>query len=422
MFEYKEIKQGLWLYLLLLIFEGALRKWVLPQFSDILLIIRDPLALFLLVKASTLKIYYSNSFLLQIWVIAIISLGFTLTLGHQNLNVAIYGIRVFLLHLPLVFLMGHVFDKNDVIKVGKFFLYLSIPMTILLIAQFFSPQTAWVNRGVGGDLSGAGFDGALGYLRPPGTFSFTNGTSSFYGLLAAFLLYFLFVSETIPVLLLVLSGISLLIAIPISISRTLLFMVTASVVIVVPALYKFKDKINKIFSIGISLFIVYLFLNMFSFFDTVLNVFNTRFERANESEGGLESVLLDRYLGGLASALMEAPNKKISGVGLGYGTNVGSVLLTNNKSFLISEGEWGRMIGEMGPILGIWMILIRLFIGLKTTVHSYRMLSDNNFLSWTLLPYMLLNFTQGSWNQPTAMGFSIISLGLLIASFKSTTN
>jgi hypothetical protein len=422
MFEYKEIKQGLWLYLLLLIFEGALRKWVLPQFSDILLIIRDPLALFLLVKASTLKIYYSNSFLIQIWVIAIISLGFTLTLGHQNLNVAIYGIRVFLLHLPLAFLMGHVFDKNDVIKVGKFFLYLSIPMTILLIAQFFSPQTAWVNRGVGGDLSGAGFDGALGYLRPPGTFSFTNGTSSFYGLLAAFLLYFLFVSETIPVLLLVLSGISLLIAIPISISRTLLFMVTASVVIVVPALYKFKDKINKIFSIGISLFIVYLFLNMFSFFDTVLNVFNTRFERANESEGGLESVLLDRYLGGLASALMEAPNKKISGVGLGYGTNVGSVLLTNNKSFLISEGEWGRMIGEMGPILGIWMILIRLFIGLKTTIHSYRMLSENNFLSWTLLPYMLLNFTQGSWNQPTAMGFSIISLGLLIASFKSTTN
>ncbi len=422
MFEYKEIKQGLWLYILLLIFEGALRKWVLPQFSDVLLIIRDPLALFLLVKASTLKIYYSNTFLIQIWVIAIISLGFTLTLGHQNLNVAIYGIRVFLLHLPLAFLMGHVFDKNDVIKVGKFFLYLSIPMTILLIAQFFSPQTAWVNRGVGGDLSGAGFDGALGYLRPPGTFSFTNGTSSFYGLLAAFLLYFLFVSETIPVLLLVLSGISLLIAIPISISRTLLFMVTASVVIVVPALYKFKDKINKIFSIGISLLIVYLCLNMFSFFDTVLNVFNTRFERANESEGGLESVLLDRYLGGLASALMEAPNKKISGVGLGYGTNVGSVLLTNNKSFLISEGEWGRMIGEMGPILGIWMILIRLFIGLKTTIHSYRMLSENNFLSWTLLPYMLLNFTQGSWNQPTAMGFSIISLGLLIASFKSTTN
>jgi hypothetical protein len=422
MFEYKEIKQGLWLYLLLLIFEGALRKWVLPQFSDILLIIRDPLALFLLVKASTLKIYYSNSFLIQIWVIAIISLGFTLTLGHQNLNVAIYGIRVFLLHLPLAFLMGHVFDKNDVIKVGKFFLYLSIPMTILLIAQFFSPQTAWVNRGVGGDLSGAGFDGALGYMRPPGTFSFTNGTSSFYGLLAAFLMYFLFISESIPLLILVLSGVSLIIAIPISISRTLLFLVSAIILIVLPGLYKFKEKVNKIFGIGITLFIVYLALNLFSFFDTVLNVFNTRFERANESEGGLESVFFDRYLGGLASALTEAPNKKVSGVGLGYGTNVGSVLLTNNKSFLISEGEWGRMIGEMGPILGIWMILVKLFISLKSTLHSYRLLSENNFLSWTLLPYMLLNFPQGSWNQPTAMGFSIVSLGLLIASFKSNLN
>ena len=225
MFENKEIKQGLWLYILLLIFEGALRKWILPQFSDILLIIRDPLALFLLVRASSLKIYYSNTLLIQIWIIAIISLTFTLTLGHQNLYVAIYGIRVFMLHLPIAFLMGHVFDKRDVIKVGKFVLYLSIPMTILLIAQFFSPQTAWVNRGVGGDLSGAGFDGALGYLRPPGTFSFTNGTSSFYGLLAAFLMYFLFISESIPLLILVLSGVSLIVAIPISISRTLLFLV-----------------------------------------------------------------------------------------------------------------------------------------------------------------------------------------------------
>jgi hypothetical protein len=118
--------------------------------------------------------------------------------------------------------------------------------------------------------------------------------------------------------------------------------------------------------------------------------------------------------------LIDAPNKKITGVGLGFGTNVGSVLLTNNKSFLISEGEWGRLIGEMGPILGIWMILIRLFIGLKIAFHSYKLLKENNFLPWTILPFMLLNFPQGSWNQPTAMGFSIISVGLLIASFKTS--
>lgn len=422
MFEYKEIKQGLWLYIFLLIFEGALRKWVLPQISDILLLIRDPLALYLIVRASSQKIYYSNNFLLQIWIIAILATISTFTLGHQNVNVTLFGLRVFVLHLPLAFLMGHVFDKSDVIKVGKFFVYLSIPMTILLVAQFFSPQYAWVNRGVGGNLAGAGFDGALGYLRPPGTFSFTNGVSAFYGLLSVFLIYFVFVAEVLPPFLILLSCLALFIAIPISISRTLLFTVGASVLFFIPVLYKFNQKINKLITIGLLIFISFLGLNLFSFFDTALNVFNTRYERANESEGGLESVFLDRYLGGSLSSLLEAPNKSISGIGLGYGTNVGSLILTNKSTFLLSEGEWGRLIGEMGPILGIWMIFIRLFASFKIAFFAYKSLFENNFLSWALLPFLLLNFPQGSWNQPTAMGFSIISLGLLIASLKSTKN
>ena len=39
------LKKLFWAYFLLLIFEGALRKWVMPQLSAPLLLIRDPLAL-----------------------------------------------------------------------------------------------------------------------------------------------------------------------------------------------------------------------------------------------------------------------------------------------------------------------------------------------------------------------------------------
>src|SRR3546814_1990531 len=42
------LKQGIWVYFILLIFEGALRKWVLPGLATPLLVVRDPVALLLL--------------------------------------------------------------------------------------------------------------------------------------------------------------------------------------------------------------------------------------------------------------------------------------------------------------------------------------------------------------------------------------
>ena len=39
------IKVLIWLYIFLLIFEGALRKWFFPSLSDELLIVRDPVLL-----------------------------------------------------------------------------------------------------------------------------------------------------------------------------------------------------------------------------------------------------------------------------------------------------------------------------------------------------------------------------------------
>ena len=45
------LKKLFWLYFLLLIFEGALRKWILPQFSAPLLLVRDPVALWIIIEA-----------------------------------------------------------------------------------------------------------------------------------------------------------------------------------------------------------------------------------------------------------------------------------------------------------------------------------------------------------------------------------
>ena len=42
--EFKSIRQLIWLYFWLLIFEGVLRKWVVPSLSSVLRRARDPVA------------------------------------------------------------------------------------------------------------------------------------------------------------------------------------------------------------------------------------------------------------------------------------------------------------------------------------------------------------------------------------------
>ena len=45
------LKKLFWLYFMLLFFEGALRKWVMPQLSAPLLLVRDPVALLIIWEA-----------------------------------------------------------------------------------------------------------------------------------------------------------------------------------------------------------------------------------------------------------------------------------------------------------------------------------------------------------------------------------
>jgi hypothetical protein len=168
-----------------------------------------------------------------------------LVAGHGNLAVAIYGARMFLFHFPMVFVMGRVFDREDVVKMGKVTLWIAIPMAVLTGLQFYSPQSAWVNRGLGDDAGGAGFAGALGYFRPPGTFSFTTGNALFFEFVASYVIYFLFNPKNIGRILLIGSGIALIMAIPFSISRGLTFQVIFSLTFAFVAILRKPKNLGK---------------------------------------------------------------------------------------------------------------------------------------------------------------------------------
>ncbi|WBL26397.1 hypothetical protein [Zunongwangia sp. HGR-M22] len=415
------LKKGIWLYFILLLFEGALRKWVFPSLSAPLLIVRDPIAIWLIYAAWKRDLIPYSSFLVSMVFTALLSLTTTFLTGHGNMFVALYGARILILHFPLIFIIGEVFTTSDVVKVGKVMLWLSIPMTILIALQFYSPQSAWVNRGVGGDMEGAGFSGAMGYFRPPGTFSFTTGNTMFYAVLAAFIFYFFLERNKINIWLLIFSAISLFIAIPLSISRTLLFQVVIAFFFACMTGIINRKFSGRIVATALLLVIALSLIATTEVFQKSTEVFSTRIESASKFEGGIEGTLLDRYLGGLLGAIEHSTSQNLPffGYGLGLGTNAGSMMLTGETTFLIAEEEWGRLVGEMGILFGLAVIFIRLGLCVSMTLKAYAKLVLGQPLAWMLLSIGLLIIPQGQWAQPTALGFGVLVGGFIMAAINS---
>ncbi|MEZ2333989.1 hypothetical protein AB6735_00055 [Mucilaginibacter sp. RCC_168] len=417
----KLLKNGIWVYFFLLIFEGALRKWVLPFWSAPLLIIRDPIAIFLIYTAWKKGIRFNNHMVGMVVFIGILATIFALSIGHGNLIVAVYGARIFVVYFPFMFVIGSVFNREDVLKIGKATLWISIPMVILIALQFYSPQSSLVNRGIGNDSGGSGFSGALGFFRPSGTFSFTNGIGLFFGLVAAYVLYFWINPNSINRVLLIAATVALITAMPLSISRTLIAEIAISIAFV--GLYTINKPsfAGKIVMIGFAIIILFALLSQLSFIQTAIQALSVRFENASAGEGGvIEGTIGDRFFGGMIRAITSGVEGPPFGQGIGKGTNVGAQLLVGDREvFLIAEEEWGRLMGEMGAVMGLTIIFIRLRLCVKLLRKSFAFLKKGDLLPWMLLSFGLVILANGQWGQPTALGFAMLIGGLVMASFNS---
>jgi len=415
---FRSLRTGIWLYFFLLLFEGALRKWVFPGLATPLLIVRSPLAIWILFRAWQAGFFPLNGYVLTMSVAAGFSFIATMLLGHGDPVVAAYGLRIFLLHFPLIFVIGQVFSHKDVVKLGKIVLYISIPMILIIALQFFSPQSAWINEGVGGTGS-AGFGGALGFYRPSGTFSFTNGNTLFWSLSAPFVIYFWLVPRQFNRLILAAATAALLLAIPFSISRALLLQIGITMFFALFILMRNPNYLSRalVASVGIVLLII-----LFSDTDMVqtgMEVLTARFESASRAEGGLvEGTIVDRFLGGLIGAITNSGDIPLLGYGMGMGTQAGAQLLTGETGYLIAEGEWGRLIGEMGLFLGLLVIGVRLLLVFKMGLFSLYEIGKRNILPWLLFSFGGITILVGQLAQPTALGFFTLIGGLILSSLK----
>src|SRR5438067_13506957 len=106
----RNIRRLLWLYILLLVTEGALRKWIVPQLSNPLLLVRDPIVLLVYLLALRARLWPRNVFMYFLVPIAVLSwvVSFFVLEPYVPISrvlvVTGYGFRSNFLHLPLIFI------------------------------------------------------------------------------------------------------------------------------------------------------------------------------------------------------------------------------------------------------------------------------------------------------------------------------
>lgn len=422
---YQSERKLIWLYLWLLIFEGALRKWILPGLQQPLILVRDPIVIYLVVIGLQ-RGWIRSGYAKTMMVASTISLVLTLAVGHHDLIVGLFGWRIYFFHFPMIFVMAKVLTRDDLMQMARFILYVSIPMTVLVVMQFYFPQSAWVNRGIGGDMEGAGFGGALGYLRPPGTFSFTSGYIGFQAVVGCLLLYYITINgilgkrDKLPQWLLIIMAGCYLVSIPTSISRTHFLQTAVFLIFLFIAAMRsnrLKSRYMRFLVIGAVAVCALLFTGLA---DTQMEAFCSRLEGANEAEGGADGVLGNRYAGSFLRGLFNF-NLPVFGYGIGLGSNFGARFLGGDMySFGFNgEEEWSRVTGECGLIIGWIILMTRLFFSFDIWKKAYRLLVRRmDLLPWMLSAGVLLRVVNGQWANPTDLGFAILLGGFALTSVK----
>ncbi len=411
----------IFLYFILLIIEGALRKWVAPQLSDPLLIIRDPVVLAIYYLALRARVFPRNGYVASLAIIAVLSfiVGLLVLMPYVRplplLLVNLFGVRSNFLHLPLIFVIAKVFDADDVKRIGWWTLVVMIPMALLMVAQFTASPDSFINRaaglGEGQQITAGG-----GKIRPPGTFSFVTGTVYYVSAATAFLLYGALSTTAYRNWLLASGGFAIALAVVVSGSRSLVGSVVLVVLSLGAILLLRPSAVNKF---GRNLFLavlVALIMTRLPIFSEGVDILSERFTAASEAaDSSIAGGLISRTLSGFTEGFARLDAVPWGGYGLGIGTNGGARFLVGRAAFLLAEGEWARVLLESGPILGIAFLLWRTVLTGRIGYLSLNALRKGEILPILLFSAGFLALLNGQLGQPTSLGFAVVLNGLCLA-------
>ena len=172
----------------ILVIEGALRKWILPQASDLIYFLKDLVLLgayikYFLFLRNEKKIPIANNFInIIIFIVAGWCLVQALNPSLGSPLVGILGLKAYLFYVPLIWILPSLFEtEEDLYKFLRTHFLLIFVTGILGIIQFSSPVSSPINAYAGDtDVQVATFGfGASAAVRVSGTFSYINSYSGY---------------------------------------------------------------------------------------------------------------------------------------------------------------------------------------------------------------------------------------------------
>lgn len=419
----RAVRISIWVYLILLLLEGALRKWALPSLSDPLLVIRDPVVLAIYFFALRARVFPWNAFVIVLAVIGVLSLLLSILIFLEALIplkvillVTLYGFRSNFLHMPLIFVMANVLDLEDVKKIGRWTLLLTIPMAALMAVQFKASPDSFINKTVGlGEAQQLATAG--GKIRPPAVFSFTSGPVFYLSAAAAFVIYGALSKGVYKRWLLLISAGALLVGVNVSGSRACVLAVVLVVLAILIILVVRPSAVNKIAGTVLALVVVGLIASRLPFFKEGIDVLSERFTTSAEAaETTVVGGLLERVLQEFTDPFQYLSRMPLTGWGLGLGTAGGARFLLGQGTLLFSENEWTRILAESGPILGFAFIFWRVAVMVKLFIASFRAVKHSGeVLAILLFGTVFLGVLNGQLGQPTTLGFTVVLAGLCLA-------
>ena len=416
------VRKLIWLYLLLLIFEGALRKWVMPEYSNPLLIIRDPVVILIYMFAIAGGVFPRNIFVISLAIIAFLSwaVGFLVLQPYlppqMVLLITGYGFRSNFLHLPLIFVFPAVFDFEDVKRIGWWTILGMIPMGLLMVLQFRASPDSFINRtaGVGEGLQIAAGGGKI---RPPGIFSFVLGAIFYLTAAAAFLIHAVISKLNYKTWLVIASGFFLVVAVGCSGSRAAVLSVGLVLFALGLILVIRPSAVNKFGRNLLLVAVVVWLISYIPIFREGVSVLSNRFtETAEAEETTIVKDMVSRMFGTFTEPFYGIDRMPFWGYGLGVGTNGGARFLVGRAAFLLAENEWSRVMMESGPILGLLFIFWRVALMLRIGFLALRqVLRSGHTLPLLLFSTGFFPLINGSFGQPTSVGFAVALMGLCLA-------
>ena len=414
----KAIRTLVWTYYLLLIFEGVLRKWVFPSLSDPLLLVRDPFLLAIYVLALNRGIFPFNGYTILLFLLGCAAIVTGITVGSKNPLVTAYGFDSLFLHIPLVYIIPRVMSQDDVIRIGKYTLLLTLPMAVLMVIQFKSHPEALINCGAKGGI-GSQLGGAFGKVRPPGFFTFITGAAQFLAFATVFLIYGFWQKNTYPRVLLLTSGIALAVSAIVSTSRLTLGGIGVVFLMVGVIVLHDRKSVSNVVGMLIPIGAVLVVATNLDVFNEGKAVFEARLKEAGDLGVGVTGTAVNwtvRVFGDFYGGFAAIQNAPLLGAGLGVGTNVGARLITGELGFLLAEGEWARVVLELGPFLAIPYLVIRGLICRYMYVNAAQSARAGNALPMLLFGSSFLLIIAGQFSQTSTLGFAVLGAGLCLAS------